>query len=58
MRPVRSRSPPRRHAARFRDLGPGYYGDKISAGPKIRNHVGQLEALGMTVTITAAEDAA
>ena len=45
-------------AARFRDLGPGYYEDRISTEPKIRNHVRQLEALGLTVTITPAEDAA
>ena len=45
-------------AARFRDLGPGYYGDKISAERKIRNHVCQLEALGLTVTITPAQDTA
>jgi transposase len=45
-------------AARFRDLGPGYYEDRISKERKIRNHVRQLEALGLTVTITPAEDAA
>jgi transposase len=45
-------------AARFRDLGPGYYDERISAERKIRNHVRQLEALGLTVTITPAEDAA
>jgi transposase len=45
-------------ATRFRDLGPGYYDDKISAERKIRNHVRQLEALGLTVTITPAQDAA
>jgi transposase len=45
-------------AARFRDLGPGYYDDKISAERKIRNHVRQLEALGLTVTITPAQDTA
>jgi transposase len=44
--------------ARYRDLGPGYYDDKISAERKIRNLVRQLEALGLTVTITPAEDAA
>jgi transposase len=41
-------------ATRFRDLGPGYYEDRISAERKIRNHVRQLEALGLTVTITGA----
>ena len=44
--------------ARFHDLGPGYYHDRASAERKIRNHVRQLEALGLTVTITPAEDAA
>jgi transposase len=45
-------------AARFHDLGSGYYDERISAERKIRNHVRQLEALGLTVTITPAEDAA
>jgi transposase len=45
-------------ATRYQDLGPGYYDDKISAERKIRNHVRQLEALGLTVTITPAQDAA
>jgi transposase len=45
-------------AARFRDLGPGYYEDRISTDRKIRNHVRQLEALGLTVTITRDEEAA
>ena len=44
--------------ARFHDLGPGYYDDRASTERKIRNHVRQLEALGLTVTITPAEDAA
>ena len=45
-------------AARYRDLGPGYHDDHVSRDRKIRNHVRQLEALGLTVTITPAEDAA
>jgi transposase len=45
-------------AARFCDLGSGYYDERISAERKIRNHVRQLEALGLTVTITPAQDAA
>ena len=45
-------------AARFRDLGPGHYDERVTAERKIRNHVRQLEALGLTVTITPAEDAA
>ena len=38
-------------AARFRDLGPGYYDNRISRDRKISNHVRQLQALGLTVTI-------
>ena len=38
-------------AARFRDLGPDYYDSRISRERKISNHVRQLEALGLTVTI-------
>jgi transposase len=45
-------------AARFHDLGPGYYDERISAERKIRSHIRQLEALGLTVTITPAQDAA
>jgi transposase len=41
-------------AARFRDLGPGYYDNHISRDRKISNHVRQLEALGLTVTIEEA----
>ena len=44
--------------ARFSDLGPGYHDNKISTQRKINNHVRQLEALGLTVTITPAQDAA
>ncbi|HEY6497692.1 MAG TPA: hypothetical protein VIZ43_30800 [Trebonia sp.] len=43
-------------AARYCDLGPGYYDDRAT-GRKVRNHVRQLEALGLTVTITPAEAA-
>ena len=45
-------------AARFHDLGSGYYDERISAERKIRSHVRQLEALGLTVTLTPAEEAA
>ena len=45
-------------AARFHDLGSGYYDERISAERKIRSHVRQLEALGLTVTLTPGEDAA
>jgi transposase len=41
-------------AARFRDLGPDYYDSRISRDRKISNHVRQLEALGLTVTINEA----
>jgi transposase len=44
-------------AARFRDLGPGYYDERISAERKIRSHVRQLEALGLSVTIASAGEA-
>ena len=41
-------------AARFRDLGPDHYDNRISRERKINNHVRQLEALGLTVTIEQA----
>jgi transposase len=41
-------------AARFRDLGPDHYDNRISRGRKIGNHVRQLEALGLSVTIEEA----
>src|SRR6185312_14141473 len=41
-------------AARFRDLGPGYYDDRISRERKIHNHVRQLEALGLRVNVEEA----
>jgi transposase len=41
-------------AARFRDLGSGYYDSRIDTGRKTRNHIRQLEALGYSVTITQA----
>jgi transposase len=44
--------------ARFNDLGPGYYDDHATTERKVRNHVRQLEALGLTVTITPAQNAA
>jgi transposase len=44
-------------AARYCDLGPGYYDDRATTERKVRNHVRQLEALGLTVTITPAEAA-
>ena len=44
--------------ARYHDLGPDFYDNRISRERKIRNHVRQLQALGLTVTLTPAEDAA
>jgi transposase len=41
-------------AARFRDLGPGYYASRIDKEKKTRGHVRQLEALGYTVTLAPA----
>jgi transposase len=41
-------------AARYADLGPGFYDDRISHGRKTRNHVRQLEALGYKVTLQPA----
>jgi transposase len=41
-------------AARYADLGAGYYASRIDKGKKARNHIRQLEALGFTVTLTPA----
>jgi transposase len=41
-------------AARFTDLGPDYYASRTDKDKKIRNHIRQLQALGMDVTITPA----
>ena len=42
-------------AARFNDLGPGYYQARTDKDKKIKNHIRQLEALlGHTITITQA----
>jgi transposase len=38
--------------ARFTDLGPGWHTSKTSRDNKIRGHLRQLEALGLTVTVT------
>jgi transposase len=40
--------------ARYADLGPGFYDRRISSSRKMRNHVGQLEALGYKVTLEPA----
>jgi len=44
--------------ARFRDLGPGYYDTHIDSQRKIRNHIRQLEALGLDVTTVPRHDVA
>jgi transposase len=41
-------------AARYHDLGAGYYADRIDKGKKARSHIRQLEALGFTVTLAPA----
>jgi transposase len=41
-------------AARFTDLGPGYYAARTDTDRKIRNHLRQIQALGFTVTLTQA----
>ena len=41
-------------AARFCELGAGYYASRIDKDRKTRNHVRQLEALGFTVTLAQA----
>jgi transposase len=41
-------------AARFHDLGAGFYDTRIDADRKKRNHVRQLEALGYKVTLQPA----
>jgi transposase len=44
--------------ARLRDLGPGYYDTHIDRQRKIRNHIRQLEALGLDVTTAPKHSAA
>jgi transposase len=41
-------------AARFTDLGPGYYQARTDTDRKLRNHLRQIQALGFTVTLTKA----
>jgi transposase len=41
-------------AARFRDLGPDHYDNRISRDRKIASHLRQLQALGLNVTIEEA----
>ncbi len=40
--------------ARFHDLGPGYYAERINSERRKQNHIRQLEALGYTVTLQPA----
>jgi transposase len=39
-------------AARFTDLGPGYYQARLDTDRKLKNHIRQIQALGFAVTIT------
>ena len=41
-------------AARFTDLGPGYYQARLNTDRKLNNHIRQIQALGFEVTITKA----
>jgi transposase len=41
-------------AARYHDLGAGYYASRIDTGRKARSHIRQLQALGFTVTLAPA----
>jgi transposase len=41
-------------AARYHNLGAGYYTSRIDSDRKARNHIRQLEALGFTVTLAPA----
>jgi transposase len=41
-------------AARFTDLGYGYYQARTDTSRKLRNHIRQIQALGFDVTITKA----
>ena len=44
-------APAGRPAARYTDLGYGYYQDRTDTDRKLRNHMRQIEALGFTVTL-------
>ena len=39
-------------AARYTDLGPGYYQARTDTDRKLRNHIRQIQALGFTVALT------
>jgi transposase len=40
--------------ARFRDLGPDHYDNRVSRDRKILNHIRHCQALGVNVTIKEA----
>jgi len=39
-------------AARYTDLGPGYYQARTDTGRKLKNHIRQIQALGFEITLT------
>jgi transposase len=39
-------------AARYTDLGPGYYQARLDTDRRLRNHIRQIQALGFAVTVT------
>jgi hypothetical protein len=39
-------------AARFTDLGPGYYAARTDTDRRLRNHIRQIQALGFDITVT------
>jgi transposase len=41
-------------AARYTELGPGYYQARLDTDRKLRNHIRQIQALGFEVTLTKA----
>jgi hypothetical protein len=41
-------------AARFTDLGHGYYQARLDTDRKLKNHIRQIQALGFAVTLTRA----
>jgi transposase len=45
-------------AARYRDLGPDWHDTRVNRDKKIRSHIRGLQALGLTIAITADEQAA
>ena len=45
-------------AARYRDLGPDWHDTHVNRDKKIRSHIRGLQALGLTIAITADEQAA